>query len=893
MCEDENPVIGRVKSNAPKDNYNIYNGNDAFRLSSEFFSNGIRNYLFNNDINTINKLDNIHKDIIDKIKGISLIFKDIVTFPYLKNKEGKGVEELKIESLGKSSVLTILKDDSNLGTLILSLIDEGINDIERILLEIISPIGSYKNRLLQYVYLYIAINYRSNVLPFYIDVSKLEEFTEEDKHNFINYFSSGGEIEKMINSGQTKTPLLILDNVRYFQCGQNNAYKSINSFLERNVNVKIIIGGDSIFTFNYNRLKPNPFLNNDYKKKYNRIKITSLNMTREKECIEFINNCINFFKGEHSKIYKYKGIDVWNKLSGAKRSEGYDLEFYSLDAYNLIQILNKLDEKYKINQSICMEDLYALEEITPEIAKMAYLFEYTKDNHRVDYSGDCWEIIKKHRTYLDFLIAKHYCFCLQEAIEKQDIEKMPKVVLPKNITRFLIQIIVNEICEDGDRLYAKVIKFVENNFSKFDLKVKSQLAFILGRVPDDVKDLARNVLKKIKSDKSIEIESKCSREECARRMFVQRSISISLIYLGDVDELKSYVNLLFDEIMADEINRGFHLDYYGDISTFWNNGAWGVSLEDDLSKGKNTFRKLGININNLIKRYQKGETSLKDKCILIMQVVTYYKLLVARKHCFRNDALSNNLWEYCNAIAPLIEKDCDFSNDEISRILLYVGEMLDRTKFFNKCCLALNNGRNGWIKRGIINYESIAAHMYNCWLMGIMYLPYESIDEENYNRQTILELLLIHDIGECKIGDKIRGTKSQLDMKEENKTIVDFVATYMNKDNGLSELWQDSESENPKNINARIAKEIDYIQGVYQYCLYCTEGNVKFTNDDWNSWCNDINYVKTSIGKDIIWNAILNNLIFVNSSNKELAKSIKKIGDNWNSPKNVVSRNKA
>lgn len=825
------------------------------------------------------KLNIIHDDIIDKIKRISLIYKDIATFPYLKNRIGKGIKESKKELLGKSSNLTILADDANLGTLIFSLLEEGILDDSRILLEIISPIGSYKNRLLQYIYLRVITDYNSTVLPLYIDVSKLEEYSEENKLKFIGYFSSGGRIEEIMKKDETKTPLLILDNVRYFQCGQNNTYKFINDFLEKNVNVKVIIGGDSIFTFNYNRVKANPFLNYDYEKKYNRIKITSLNMTRKEECIEFISNCINFFKEEYANISKFESNDVWNKLSGAKRSDGYDLEFYTLDAYNLIKLLKELDNN-KIRQSVCMEDIYSLEEITPEVTRMAYLYEYTKDNCRINYNEQWWAIVKQHRTFLDYLIAKHYFFCLQEAIEKNDIDKIPKVVLPKNITRFLIQIILNEKREDGNWFYIEIINFVKNNFCRFDLKVKSQMSFILGRVPDDGKDLARNVLREIKLDDTIKINPKNNREECARRMFVQRSISISLIYLGDVDELKLYINLLFNDIMADEINRGFHLDYYGDVSTFLNKGTWGVSLEDDLSKGMNTFRKLDINIKNLIHSYKYGKATLKDKCILIMQFVTYYKLLEARKYCFGNISISNNLFTYCDTLMSLIEEDSSF-NKKLSQILLYIRGALDRTMLFNNCCSVLNKGRQGWIKRGIENYESISAHMYNCWLMGTMFLPNKFNYDKNYNKQTILELLLIHDIGECKIGDKIRGTKTQSDIKNENKAVVEFVAAYMHSNKKLDKLWQDSESRNPENINARIAKEIDYIQGVYQYCLYCTEGKVKFSNEDWKSWLNDISFIKSNIGKDIVWNTILNNKTFVNSSNKDLARAIKKIGNNW------------
>lgn len=44
MCEDENPVIGGIKIVEKIDNFNIVE--EAFLLSYEFFSYGIKNYLY-------------------------------------------------------------------------------------------------------------------------------------------------------------------------------------------------------------------------------------------------------------------------------------------------------------------------------------------------------------------------------------------------------------------------------------------------------------------------------------------------------------------------------------------------------------------------------------------------------------------------------------------------------------------------------------------------------------------------------------------------------------------------------------------------------------------------------------------------------------------------------
>lgn len=54
-----------------------------------------------------------------------------------------------------------------------------------------------------------------------------------------------------------------------------------------------------------------------------------------------------------------------------------------------------------------------------------------------------------------------------------------------------------------------------------------------------------------------------------------RSLIISLVYLGEKDKREEYLKMLLNYSVANQINRGFHLEYYGDISRMPNNRSYG------------------------------------------------------------------------------------------------------------------------------------------------------------------------------------------------------------------------------------------------------------------------------------------------------------------------------
>ncbi len=139
---------------------------------------------------------------------------------------------------------------------------------------------------------------------------------------------------------------------------------------------------------------------------------------------------------------------------------------------------------------------------------------------------------------------------------------------------------------------------------------------------------------------------------------------------------------------------------------------------------------------------------------------------------------------------------------------------------------------------------------------------------------------MIHDIGEAKTGDKISWIKGDEDRRVEAeafKFFMEILFPNLQERETLTTLWSGMDSNNADeagNINSRVAKDIDRIQAVYQFCFYVSEGKVALSEEDWRRWKADLESISTSVGKDMVENVILRNPKFLFSENAVLAKLI-------------------
>ncbi len=862
----------------------------AYGISSAHFCPSIKEYLNARNGKSSSALTS---DLVSEIEKFSALYKDIHTV-----KQYSDSLHNKIEKRGS---LTVLKKNTHLGEFVIDVI-ESCKDTKNVEnkyhLTLRSPVGSYKNRLLQYIYLYLyhkgqkdgadtaAVGKAAALLPVYVDLSTYENggTAKCGKCGELNVTSLLAKLGEIVEdaSGINLAPVIIFDNIRSFSCGIEKAYNEINSFVMNGANKCHIVAGVDTLTATTNRTYLGELAKD--KNYTNVIKISSLNLDRESEAIEFIDNCLKICQCDISDAQ-----DLREKL--------IQLKFVALDAYIIKKILKYMETRSLVGiNTDTLSKIYAFylpAHIDDNCFKEAYLYDYDDSIDVFPEMSKWWGSVIEHRSFFDYFVAKHYYNCLKKVLDSGGEAALPDVVLTDSVNRFLRSMMTK-------KEWISLVDFVHGNIEKFSATAKgaygektiAQLIFLVGRVPSIYdRDLKRSnsieevlCLLKAKFEEVFSSRDMREPEDLKINYFLLRTIQVDLIKRGNMDILNEYLTTLISDEIAAEVNIGYHLDYYGDITLEERHdvlSSIGVVLTDLKQKGVNSLRKLSLKLEH---DFNCGAAKKEKFCMLTLNLFTYCELIMSRKFSRSFDHMPNHKEKclyFLNCFFELIDGDSQGLDPCIIKSLSATRDLLERNLNKNPRYLelidGLNKTRTGWQERDVPNAESIAAHMYNAWLLAMIYLPEEYEGEADlsgvYNKEKILNLLLIHDVGEAMIGDIVPEKKSVTDKEREKsaeETYVKLIFPYSTAEELVS-LWNASESKGSNDINARIAKDIDHIQAVYQYCYYVTTKSDMFKPDDWNEWTKSM-LASTKMGMKIVYDAILDNAEFM--KNKTLAKHI-------------------
>lgn len=201
--------------------------------------------------------------------------------------------------------------------------------------------------------------------------------------------------------------------------------------------------------------------------------------------------------------------------------------------------------------------------------------------------------------------------------------------------------------------------------------------------------------------------------------------------------------------------------------------------------------------------------------------------------------------------------------------------------------------RTGLVNRGVKQPESVAEHTLGCLLIAFKFLPNGHLEDgsewenDKYNKTDIMNLLLVHDLGETEIGDIVRGQKTLADRVREREAVSNFLSGEQDSvaDNGrLLDLWDDMEAAAPTSLNAAIAKDIDILQGAYQVFKYATTGRLAISETLCMEWLQEVSDVriKTRVGRLIRKELIFNNPDFLQNAifNSIMKQTMPQRGDN-------------
>lgn len=752
---------------------------------------------------------------------------------------------------------------------------ESVKDI----LKIKGPLGSYKNRIMQYLYLAVEKN-NNDILPFYIDIAFYERIAESDvqisEENIIGQLNIDFDTIKIaVNKEKTRIPLLFLDGIRDFSRGNESLYSSIRKRIKE-LKCKTIICLDADFTANnQHKFNVHPLGTNGFK---HYMRISSMSLYRKDDCIDFIRSCTEMTKEELPDSISAK--QIYNNL--------IRLGFTSVDAYWLIYMLKTvfkcfIDSKSNIADvytAICM-DILNDAKLLDSAAELAYRFEF-----EANLSGDSnlnydirWRLIRKHRSILDFLIAKHYTkkiLSLHLTNEKTDENARQlsifNMIIQGHIAKFAFVLL-----SGNDDYEHQIMRAAKSHYDRLSLIGKSELTFRMTALanPRRKQECIRLIKKYTETEKAfylnIAVENIDEKKDSA---FLLRSLFINLIYENNREAFVDYFNLLLNDKLANSVNRGFHLEYYGDKAYIPDKTL--LDFEDDVSKGRKAFDMLCLTLNE---RMEKPDAPVFAAAIEIASLCSLIQARIEQSHekkVFNVRPYLNNCITYLNWITRKkqirdipeavmyftwmrdeLKEQQTVSSDEINEAVKYY----PATPFNGFC-----SKNNGTTEETAVTEDSSAEHMYNCWLMGMLYLPEEYSDAE-YDKNTVLQMLLVHDLAEAKTGRIShidRYDNSDTYDIQDNMTMQKLFlsATYpgaadLNKYLSHWNSWHKKDG-----INYLIAKDIDNIQSAYCFCRSYSKNPDAFTKDDISYWLSVIYGTETEPGKEIAKKLILKNPIY-------------------------------
>lgn len=661
---------------------------DAFAFSRKFFTAGIENQFDSlNKLNNSNYLTEIGNlkiekdgsscDINEVLKSMSAIYKDITTFPVYEKGVKNNVQE------HKKLKLTILKNETELGKHVIDIVKSHYPDEKAIssykckyILFMQGPVGSYKNRLLQYVYLSLCgefANEKSKKAPvFYIDFSKYESSKDFDIGKDIK------TIEEIIEGHQV-APLFILDNVRGFEFGNiKNIYSQFSREIIEKRDSKCIVSRDVEFSRMTSHDLPLPFGKNpmctkkdDEAAHKNMINITSISTYNEEKCKSFLTNCIQYFAlvGDVGSREQFNNVELFYQCL-------MSMEETKIDAYQIKLILgamlqnrsdqikpivsemSKNESKNNINIKDIIGDIYdeifecifndtgkqqTSEDNSQNVYEMAYGYEhdsrYTINNDNIAQ----WCKIIEHRSILDYCIAQYYIQQLMNDIKKEPQEwsyNVPNAFFYKGINRFIVPKVKAEwnIVEYTRTYFASnedlsIIKNAAKDLSIIKNAAKlAQLIHIVGKFESKeswFNSEATSTLLGIKTD--IDNQIKESQIQSEALVFLLRTTYVSLIWREKDDAAIEYFSTLIEKGQdgnlseAANINIGFHLDYYGDTVVGIGDGKVPKYSKISVKKCLNTLRRLSSEIGRKI-----SEDKMDD--IGILHLITFCHILRKRMH---------------------------------------------------------------------------------------------------------------------------------------------------------------------------------------------------------------------------------------------------------------------
>lgn len=729
-------------------------------------------------------------------------------------------------------------------------VDLVISCKEKVVLAIKGLQGTGKSTFLSLVYSEIKnkIDERK-VFPILIDLHALDNYSKKQAKEIL--LNDLDMLDKLIKKYADSKFILLFDGVDEYVRKTSELEDVMCKYVEKNnlSNFAFCIGSADYLP---NEMCKTSKLEKVSRKAVYKLEANTVRKNDEESINVIISNLITIYgfaikQNEICMLKKAIGVYTINKIDyrtlliilrvfvvSTKKKNEYQLGKYFYDYY-LVEMNSDEKELFKHAK-----------------ATYQYIVEKNMDALRtLKYA----KIIYNNGITIDFLLA-YYFICLIKKGGKNLQEILKKdFIFTASVNKFIKDLILNKYEREQSDIVEKMIEA----YAISGMSMKSQINYILGRIQDNnAKEKAKKFLisqweqlynKLFREDKIVALELDIKSE-----LVLFRTTSVSLIWLGYDKKQEQFLRCLLLNEKLNEINRVFHLEYYEDKA--YMNGTNPTYVDDENISVDKTMSYL---INNINKVFSKSANSNKP---INLDIITLFSIYQYR---MRNESIRE---KYEDTLKDLSEKIIHSPKIQSKTIINYVTTVKN---------LLLNNPyaniveemykskivkREGWIRRMVDGPESIADHMYGCYLLGMFFLPnnvHQCIDynipdiEEysKYSKDTILEMILLHDLAEVRFGDIVTPEKGVKDVENESNffNYSEFLCSFPHV-YGLGnqkKLWD--EFNRNSTINAKIANDVDKIEPLIQAYVYKKRGN-KIDLNEWMEYARK--NVNTSLGKQFL-----------------------------------------